>query len=206
MQRDTSILPFADIDLSPNAITRPALPYSSPGDIAATNTHSADIVHAAREESPIRILPIGDAMLSRISRAVDIACAHHNQTNGSTVSFIHGDMVGQKLYSVSPYLNRSTTLWERPTWETLLDYAKANLDLLLRPGHALGTWFSDWDLVHCLDVVVLLRHRSSATKMGLRFNQVAIYDLEARREISIPLSPPRTHRRAPQSSASSQQR
>jgi hypothetical protein len=188
MQRETSILPFADVDLSPNQLnptSGPALavPYSLPDEIAATNTH---IVQAARVRSPGRILPIGDAMLSCIAGAVDIAYAHHNRTDGSTISLIHGNMVGKKLFSVSIYPSRSITLWERPNWEELFEYAKANLDLLLRSGHALGTWFDDYDLVHCLDVVVLVRDRDDAMELGLRFDQVAIFDLEARREIPIP--------------------
>jgi len=133
-------------------------------------------------------LPICGAMLSCIAAVADTAHGLHNRANGSTVSLVHGNMVGWKLFSVSVYPSRSITLWERPSWEELFDYVKANLDLILRPGHALGTWFNDYKLVHCLDVVVLVRDRNEAMELGFRFNQVAIFDLEARREISIRLS------------------
>lgn len=124
-------------------------------------------------------------MLSCVTGTVDVAFAQHNQTNGSTVSLIHGNMVGQKLYSVSPYPGRTVTLWERPSWDVLFDFAKANLHPLLRPNHALGTWFNDYALVHCLDVVVLVRDLDEAIEIGLRSGQAAIFDLEARREISL---------------------
>ncbi len=133
-------------------------------------------------------LPIEDAMLSCIAGAVNVSFAQHNRTNGATVSLMHGNMVGKKLFSVSIYPSRSITLRERPTWEELFEFAKANLDLLLRPGHALGTWFDEYDLVHCLDVVVLVRDRDDAMELGFRFDQIAIFDLEARRE--TPILPP----------------
>jgi hypothetical protein len=104
------------------------------------------------------------------------------------VSLIHGNMVGTKLFSVSIHPSSSVTRWERPTWEELYEYAKANLDLLLRPDHAMGTWFNDLDLLHCQDVVVLVPDRNDAVELGLRWDQLAIYDLETRRE--IPLSRP----------------
>lgn len=130
--------------------------------------------------------PISDAMLACITSAADTAFDQHNRTNGSTVSLIHGSMVGQKLYSVSIYPSRSITLWEPPTRENFFEYAKANLDPLLRPSHALGSWFNGWDLVHCLDVVVLVSDLNAAFELGRLHNQIAIFDLEARREISIP--------------------
>jgi len=134
---------------------------------------------------PIGVLPTSSAMLSYIARAVDISFAQHSGTNGSTVSLIHGSMVGKKLFSASIYPSRSITLWKRPSWEVLFDYIKANLDLLLRPGHALGTWFNDYECIHCLDLVVLVRNRDAAMEMGRHSDQLAIFDLEGSREISI---------------------
>lgn len=191
MQKETSILPFADIDPVPNQVypmpgPAQALPYSWPGEIAAADTHVADVGRTAWKRSTGRTLPIGDAILSSIAGAVSVSFAQHNGTNGSTISLMHGSILGEKLFSVSIYPSRSITLWERPSWEELFEYAKANLDLLLTPGHALGTWFDDFELVHCLDVVVLVCDRDDAMELGLRSDQVAIFDLEARREIPIP--------------------
>lgn len=148
------------------------------------------IIHSTAQTSSVpdsaMTLPISEAMLSCIAGAVDTSYAQHNQANGSTVSLIHGNMVGLKLFSVSAYPSRSLTFWERPSWELLFDYVVANLDLLLRPGHALGTWFNDAELIHCLDLVVLVRDRKDAVELGIRFDQVAIFDLESRREVPVP--------------------
>jgi hypothetical protein len=190
MQKETSILTFADVDPVPNRVDPMPGPgqvpqYSSPSEISATNTHIADVACAAWKRSPGRTLPIGHAITACIAGAVNVSFAQHNKTNGSTVSLAHGNIVGKKLFSVSIYPSRSIKLWERPSWEELIEYAHANLDLLSRPGHALGTWFDDFELIHCLDVVVLVRDRDDATELGLRFEQVAIFDLEARQEIPI---------------------
>ena len=82
-------------------------------------------------------------MISCIESAVDIGYCSHSKTHGSTVSLIHGNMAGQKLFSVSIYPERTFELWESPTRQELFDFAKANVDLLLKPGHAIGTWFND---------------------------------------------------------------
>ena len=121
-----------------------------------------------------------------VKKLVDVSFAQHNRTNGSTVSLIDGSMVGKKLFSVSIYPSRSMTLWERPSWEELFDYTKANLDLLLKPGHAMGTWFNDYGLMHVLDVVVCLSDRNEALHLARRYRQLAIYDLQSRREIPAP--------------------
>ena len=131
-------------------------------------------------------LPMPETMLSCAVLAADTSLALHNRTNGSTVSLVNGDMAGMKLFSVSIYPSRSIMLWERPSWEALFEFIKANLDLLLRPGHACGTWFNDRECVHCLDVVIMVRNRDAAIEMGRCSGQLAIFDLGASREISIP--------------------
>src|ERR1035437_2257616 len=99
MQRKASIRPFADVDTLPNQVNSvpgpaQALPHSSPDGIPETSTYVVDAPRKAWKRSPIKTLPIGDAMLSCIAGAVDISFQQHNRTNGSTVSLIHGSMVG----------------------------------------------------------------------------------------------------------------
>ena len=131
-------------------------------------------------------LPICDAMLSCIASAVDTSYTQHNRTNGSTVSLVHGNMADRKLFSVSIYPTRTIVLWERPTRQELFDFALANLELLLKPAHALGTWFDDWNQVHVLDVVLLVPDRDAALALALCHGQIAIFDLESRCEIPVP--------------------
>jgi hypothetical protein len=125
-------------------------------------------------------------MISCIGGAVDIAYDSHSKTHGSTVSLIHGNMVGQKLFSVSIYPERTVELWTPPTWEQFLSFALANAGLLLKPAHACGSWLNDRSGEHVLDVVVLSSDRDNALALGLRFGQLSIFDLKTRREIAIP--------------------
>jgi hypothetical protein len=126
-----------------------------------------------------------DAMRSCIADAVDTAFTLHNRSNGTTVSLFHGSMADKKLFSVAICPELTKELWERPSWQELFDFAQANVELLLKPGHALGTWFDDWKQVHVLDVVLLVPNRDAALALALCNGQFAIFDLESRREILI---------------------
>jgi hypothetical protein len=143
-------------------------------------------VHAVCQEFNHLRLPIREPMISCIAGAVDIAYDSHAKTNGSTVSLSHGNMVGQKLFAVSPYPDRTVELPTRPTWQQLFSFALANADLLLKPAHALGSCFNEWKLKHELDVVVLSSDRDAALARGLRAGQRSIFNLEERREIAVP--------------------
>ena len=147
------------------------------------------IIHATTQPSSApdaaATLPISEEMLTRLTGVADAAYVLHNRANGSTVSIIHGSMADQKLFSVSIYPERTIELWERPTRQELFDFAQANAELLLKPRHAFGTWFDDWNQVHVLDVVLLVPDRDAALDLALRHGQVAIFDLGSRREIPV---------------------
>jgi len=130
-------------------------------------------------------LPVCRGMISRIASAVDIAFAMHNRSNGSTVSLMDGSMTDKKLYAVSIYPERTIELWEKPTRQDLFDFIQANVELLLKPRHASGTWFDDFKQVHVLDVVLLVHDRDAALSLALHSGQVAIFDLDSRREIPV---------------------
>jgi hypothetical protein len=115
---------------------------------------------------------------------VDIAFALHTRTNGSTVSVIDGNMAGRKLFAVSTYPARTIELSDPPSWQQLFAFALASWELLLKPRHALGTWFNG--RVHVLDIVVCTSDRAEALTLGSVFHQRSIYSLEARQEISVP--------------------
>lgn len=133
-------------------------------------------------------LPIREPMVSCIARAVDVAFDSHSRTNGSTTSLLCGNVVGQKLFAVSIYPERTIELWTPPAWQQFFSFALANADLLLKPAHALGSWFNDWNLEHVIDVVVLTSDRDAALALGLGAGQLSAFNLETRRE--IPISPP----------------
>ncbi len=133
-----------------------------------------------------RTLSICEAMIYCIAGAVDTSFAVHTSTlKGSTISLIHGNMADRKLYTVSIYPGRTVELWTTPNWEQLFEFALANLELLLKPAHAIGTWRDDWSQMHVLDVVVCLADRDAALDLGIFYHQLTIYDLALRREIKI---------------------
>jgi hypothetical protein len=152
-----------------------------PADTTPAITKSNDPPNIAKQNDTCK----DRTPLSLIAGAVDISYALHNQINGSTVSLIHGSMAGQKLYSVSIYPERRIELWESPTRQELFDFAQANAELLLKPRHALGTGYDDWNQVHVLDVVILDPNRDAALALALRYGQIAIFDLGSRREIPV---------------------
>ena len=131
-------------------------------------------------------LPFCAAMTSCVVSAVDTSFALHTTTlKGSTVSLIHGNLADKKLFTVSPYPERTAEFCEAPSWDQLFDFALANVNHLLKPGHAMGTWFNDYELMHVLDVVVCLSDRDEALDLAKRYRQLAIYDLQSRREIPV---------------------
>lgn len=147
--------------------------------------HLSTAVHAIRQECDRSALPIPDPTISLIVRAVDTAFALHNKANGSTVSLTHGDMARRKFFAVSPYPARTIELWERPTWQDIFDFALANRELLVKPHHALGTWFNDKELVHVLDIAVCCADRAAAIALAKRYRQSCIYDLATCQEIHL---------------------
>jgi hypothetical protein len=152
-----------------------------PAETTAAITSCADPPNVAKQEGTCK----DRIPLSCLVDLANVAFASHNRTNGSTASFSRGDMKDEKLFVVSIYPDRTEKFVERPTWQELFEFAKANLYLLSKPDHALGTWFNDYDLVHIVDVVICIPDRDVALELGRRFNQLAIFDLESRREIPI---------------------
>jgi hypothetical protein len=148
--------------------------------------HNSTLVDSTCQQFNHLKLPLSEAMICCIASTVDIAYDSHSKTHGSTVSLIHGNMVGQKLYSVSIYPRRTIKLWTSPTWEDIFSFANAKLDLLLKPSHAFGSWLNDWSGEHVLDVVVLSSDRDTALALGVAFGQLSIFDLGARRVIAVP--------------------
>jgi hypothetical protein len=139
----------------------------------------------ACQEVNLVALPVGEPLLCRILRAVQTTIELHSWSHGATVSLSKGNMVGQKLFAVSIYPERAIELTVQPSWRQLFVFVLANLDLLLKPDRALGTWFDDLPGVHVLDVVICVSDRDTALELGLRFHQRSIFDLATSRAIPI---------------------
>jgi hypothetical protein len=99
-----------------------------------------------------------------------------------------GNLAGLSRFAVSTCPERTEELVKAPTWKVLFAFALLNSDLLLRPTHAMGTWFQSRRKRHILDVVVCPSSLDEAIRLGIRHSQEAIYDLKAGREIAVMLT------------------
>jgi|ERR1700722_9060236 len=131
------------------------------------------------------IPPSLEALTASMVRLVDAACEVHSDSTGATVSLTDGDMVGQKLFAVSIYAERSVGLPARPTWQNIFAFVWLNVDLLVKPGHAFGLWFDKSEHTYVLDVVICLSSRRTALELGRMFGEKSIYALATRQVIVI---------------------
>ncbi len=139
--------------------------------------HSSNAADKICQETASVPLPLREPLISQIANAASTALTSHRRTNGATVSVLNGNLVGQKLYSVSIYPRRTIELDSTPSWRQLFAYALTTVDILLAPGRALVTWFDEERRLHVLDVVVCCPEYEVAVILGLRFGKCAIYDL-----------------------------
>ncbi|MCL5265488.1 MAG: hypothetical protein M1343_09920 [Chloroflexi bacterium] len=92
----------------------------------------------------------------------------HNTDGGSTFNPYFGNLKGKKLYAVSVIDHR-----------ILRAFIEENLDLLRDPRNSVGTWFdTDEDLTY-LDVSATLSDKQLTIRLGKKYDQIGIYDLES---------------------------
>lgn len=140
----------------------------------------SQVIHQGGKLSPTLV-----GLLASILAAVDTAHEAHASLDGSTVSLQDGNMLGQPLYAVSIYPERSVELPRPPTRQDFLVFVLRNLDVLLKPHHAFGTWVNKYTQCHVLDVVACVRDRCTALELGQKFHQLAVFDLANLTEIAI---------------------
>lgn len=103
---------------------------------------------------------------------------------GATFHPHFGEVSGQRLWAVAPYLERSRKTRDKARLPTRIRrFIEENEDLLDDPKHSLGVWYNTENGTYYLDIVVTVPDREEAVLMGQRGNQIAIYDLEAGQEI-----------------------
>jgi hypothetical protein len=71
----------------------------------------------------------------------------------------------------------------------LFAFAILNVDLLIQPHHALGTWFDRRRNRHVLDVAVCPESLAIAISLGINHGQQAIFDFKEAREIALVSAP-----------------
>jgi hypothetical protein len=126
----------------------------------------------------------------------------HRESGGATFSLYFKDVVGQELFAVSLYPERSVQVRGRfvPA-RRLQAFLMQNQDLLRDPRNTVGTWYNEDDDTTYLDVTATLPDREQAITLGRQYNQIAVYDLLHEEEIAtggtgepLPEAPPDTHR------------
>lgn len=140
---------------------------------------------SACQETAALPLPLADALLSSVRKAVATALEALSRPDGATVSLRDGNLAGQQLFAVAVYPERTVKLKAPPTGQELLAFVIANLGILLRPGHALGIWFNKAKGVHELDIAFCTSDLEVALRLAARFGQSAIYDLAAGCDIPV---------------------
>lgn len=108
-----------------------------------------------------------------------------SETGGITFNLFSGKSLGgTKNFAVSPYPERSFIKKGKITHNDLADYIEKNADLLLKEDHSLGGWIDDATGETFLDVSITVSDKAKAIKIGRKFNQRAIFDLETFEEIN----------------------
>lgn len=122
----------------------------------------------------------------RFMAAAKLASSLHNKFGGSTVNFLHGNMVGKPFYAVSTHLDRTLALegLKNISPSQVRDFARRNLDLLRTGKYSLGTWYNESEQTTYLDIVSTVKSRESAIHMAKAHNQISIFDLAHLEEIN----------------------
>ena len=119
-----------------------------------------------------------DAMAGHIARM-------HQQNGGATFNLYFGDMSGQALFAVSVFPNGTVVESGRLVSPSVLRQYMRDTERLLRdPRNNVGTWYNPADDSTYLDVSTTLPERETAVALAVRCNQIAIYDLAGREELS----------------------
>ena len=104
------------------------------------------------------------------------ALRFHQEHGGSTFSLFFGNLAGRNLYAVSVYPERGSRIPSRLLTNTALTmFIEGNMDLLSDPRCCVGTWEEDGYVY--LDVSAALENSEQAIRLGMQYNQIAIYSL-----------------------------
>jgi hypothetical protein len=105
----------------------------------------------------------------------------HNN-GGITYNLTNGDMSGTPNYAVSIYPDRERIV-DGIDFDILEGFIDDNEDLLKDPANSLGAWTHDGKVY--LGISVTISDRMKAVELAKQNNQIAIWDLQNNKEISI---------------------
>jgi hypothetical protein len=116
-------------------------------------------------------------LLNEREAAAQVA-ALHQAAGGATFNLRFGNQVGQQLFAVSLFPERTVILPTRLVRiDALIAFMRRNADLLADPRCCVGTWFDPDDGVTYLDVTLVLPSKRLAIRLAQQYNQIAIFDL-----------------------------
>ena len=109
----------------------------------------------------------------------------HNKYDGSTFSKDGENLIGQKgKYSVATFEKLSEQIKGKLTIEQLRDFVNKHWDLLNESDeYSIGTWLDPKTGITWLDIVSVT-DLDNAMTLGIKHNQISIFDLENLEEIS----------------------
>ena len=178
----STICDFTAVTRRPDSLSGPT--DAPPRGVPVRNPIVVPPIDLRRQVVGPVVSAIPEPLRSSILHAVDIALELHLTKCGATVSLFNGNMLGSKRFAVSVYPDRTVEFAAPPTKHQLLAFVVANLGVLLLPNRALGTWYADTNR-HVLDAVFCARDEQTAVKLGKRFKQWSVYDLDRHGEILI---------------------
>ena len=124
-----------------------------------------------RSEEPLP--PMAD-----VDEAVREILQLYQANSGATFSLYFGSLVGERLYAVSVYPERTyRTRTETISPEVLKAYIEANHDLLNDPRCCVGIWRSEETGFTYLDISIALPNKRQVIQLGRRCGQEGVFDL-----------------------------
>ena len=111
--------------------------------------------------------------------------ALHQREGGATFNFYFGNLSGQALYAASVYPEQTALETGRAIKpQVLRQFFIDTQHLWNDPRNSIGTWYDAENDETYLDISTTLPDRQQMIGLGIRYNQIAIYDLAKRVEIS----------------------
>lgn len=111
-------------------------------------------------------------------KVVAIMVALHAQNGGATFNLYFGVLSNQQLYAVSLFPERTVRSQGRMLRpQAVTTFLRKNADILRDPRNSVGCWYNEENDATYLDVSTTLPSRPAAIDLGIRYNQIGIYDL-----------------------------
>ena len=105
--------------------------------------------------------------------------------NGSTYNFTRGNLSGEPEFVASLFPELTDSVYDKNiTTQDILGFMRQHAGLLKDDRYSIGTWYNDEEEHTYIDIVVTVPDRALAMILGLRYNQISIWDLKEGDEIN----------------------